>query len=388
MTLGGLALAVGILVDDATVTIENIERNIAERRDDANKRFWKASSQIASPRLVSTLCICIVFLPMFFLAGVSKFLFVPLAEAVVFAMLASYFLSRTLVPTLAMYLLKSEATTTPVSRNLLSRFQHAFRARLRTASACLISFCSPRWSAGEAMLFRLSCWFASRRFCLCRGWARTSFPTPTTASSSCMCAPRAERALKRPLGSAIWSKLPSAARFPRRRWTTFSTTSACPYSPFNYMHSTSGLIGAGDADIMVSLKEKHHPTANYVRELRKTLPREFPGVTFYFLPADMVTQVLNFGLPAPIDIQIDGADIDGNRQVADQMLDELRHVPASPTCASSRQFDYPELDVAVDRTKAAQGGLHGTRCGQQYAEFPERKLSDHADCSSSTGRTA
>ena len=152
-----------------------------------------------------------------------------------------------------------------------------------------------------------------------------------------------------------------------------------PYSTINYMHSTSGLIGAGDADIMVSLKEKHHPTADYVRELRNTLPREFPGVTFYFLPADMVTQVLNFGLPAPIDIQIDGDNIDGDRQVADQMLYDLRQTPGIADARIQQAFDYPELEVAVDRTKASSRGLHGKRRGQQYAELPERKLSDHAD---------
>ena len=355
MTLGGLALAVGILVDDATVEIENINRNRAAEPDkDMREVVLASASQIAVPALVSTLCICIVFLPMFFLSGVSKFLFVPLAEAVAFAMLASYLLSRTLVPTLAMYLLGSKESGEGRSRNPLIRFQQAFERgfeRFRLAYRSLLASLVRRRKAfipsflGVCLAaFLLVPWLGQNFF-------------PASDNGQFILHVRAKSGTRIEETARLCDLVESSIRrqVPPQEMDNILDNIGLPYSTINYMHSTSGLIGAGDADIMVSLNEKHHPTAGYVRELRKTLPREFPGVTFYFLPADMVTQVLNFGLPAPIDVQIDGADVDGNRQVANQMLYDLRQTSGIADARIQQAFDYPELEVAVDRTKATQG---------------------------------
>jgi CzcA family heavy metal efflux pump len=354
MTLGGFALAVGILVDDATVAIENIERNIAEGKE-IRQAILDGSSQIAIPAFVSTLCICIVFLPMFFLAGVSKFLFVPLAEAVMFAMLASYFFSRTIVPTMALYLLKSGDHNSG-SRNLLSRIQPAFQGgfeRLRLSYQLLLTTAVHR-RAIFIPAFLLVCVSAF----LLVPWLGQNF-FPDTDNGQFILHVRAQSGTRIEETARICDLIEASIRrrVPAQEVDNILDNIGLPYSPFNLMHSTSGLIGTADGDILVSLKEKHHPTARYVRELRKTLPRDFPGVIFYFLPPDMVTQVLNFALPAPIDIQIEGADIDGNRQVADKMLAELRHVPGLTDLRIQQQFDYPTYDINVDRTKAAQGGL-------------------------------
>lgn len=354
MTLGGFALAVGILVDDATVAIENIERNIAEGKE-IKQAILDGSSQIAVPAFVSTVCICIVFLPMFLLAGVSKFLFVPLAEAVMFAMLASYFFSRTIVPTMALYLLKSGEHDSG-SRNLFSRIQLAFQRgfeRLRLSYQLLLTTAVHR-RAIFIPVFLLVCLLA----CLLAPWLGQNF-FPDTDNGQFILHIRAQSGTRIEETARICDLIETSIRrhVPAQEVDNILDNIGLPYSPFNFMHSTSGLIGTADADILVSLKEKHHPTAGYVRELRKRLPRDFPSVTFYFLPADMVTQVLNFGLPAPIDIQIEGADIDGNRQVADKMLAELHRVPGLTDLRIQQQFDSPVYDINVDRTKAAQGGL-------------------------------
>jgi CzcA family heavy metal efflux pump len=354
MTLGGLALAVGILVDDATVEIENIERNLAQGKE-IKRAILDGASQIAVPAFVSTLSICIVFLPMFFLAGVSKFLFVPLAEAVVFAMLASYFFSRTIVPTMAMYLLKPNEHDSG-SRGFFSRLQQRFEQgfeRLRLSYQLLLNAAVhhrtifiPAFLAICLAAFLLVPWLGQNFF-------------PDSDNGQFILHVRAQTGTRIEETARACDLIEASIRrqIPAQEVDNILDNIGLPYSTINYMHATSGLIGASDADIMVSLKERHHPTANYVRELRKTLPRDFPGVTFYFLPADMVTQVLNFGLPAPIDIQIDGNDIDGNRQVAEKMLAELRHVPGLTDLRIQQQFDYPTYDIDVDRTKAAQGGL-------------------------------
>jgi CzcA family heavy metal efflux pump len=354
MTLGGFALAVGILVDDATVAIENIERNIAEGKE-IKPAIIDGSSQIAVPAFVSTLCICIVFLPMFFLAGVSKFLFVPLAEAVMFAMLASYFFSRTIVPTMALYLLKSGDHNSG-RRNLFSRIQPAFQGgfeRLRLSYQLLLTTAVHR-RAIFIPAFLLVCLSAF----LLVPWLGQNF-FPDSDNGQFILHVRAQSGTRIEETAQICDLIEASIRrhVPAQEVDNILDDIGLPYSPFNFMHSTSGFIGTADADILVSLKEKHDPTGRYVRELRKTLPRDFPGVTFYFLPSDMVTQVLNFGLPAPIDIQIEGADIDGNRQVADKMLAELRRVPGVTDLRIQQQFDYPVYDINVDRTKAAQGGL-------------------------------
>lgn len=294
MTLGGFALAVGILVDDATVEIENIERNLAQDKE-IRRAILDGASQIAVPAFVSTLCICIVFLPMFFLAGVSRFLFVPLAEAVVFAMLASYFFSRTIVPTMAMYLLKS-GEHNPGRRSLSSRIQAAFEGsfeRLRLSYQLLLSTAVHR-RAVFIPFFLLACLSVF----LLVPWLGQNF-FPDSDNGQFILHIRAQSGTRIEETARISDLIEASIRrqIPAREVDNILDNIGLPYSTINFMHSTSGLIGAADADIMVSLKEKHHPTGGYVRELRKTLARDFPGVTFYFLPADMVTQVLNFGQP-------------------------------------------------------------------------------------------
>ena len=355
MTLGGLALAVGMLVDDATVEIENTNRNL-EQGKEIRQAILDGASQIAVPALVSTLSICIVFLPMFFLGGVARYLFVPLAEAVVFAMLASYFLSRTLVPTLALYLLKAKDHHAATSRNPFIRFQDSFERgfeRLRLGYQRLLTTLVHRrfMFVPVFLLLCLSAWSLAP-------WLGENF-FPDTDSGQFILHLRAKTGTRIEETARLADLVENAIRrvIPAQELDTILDNIGLPYSVINYMHSTSGLIGAADADIMVSLKENHQPTANYVRELRQKLPREFLGSMFYFLPADIVTQILNFGLPAPIDIQIEGADVQGNRQIADKILNEIRQVPGTADARIQQNFDYPKFDVAVDRTKAAGGGF-------------------------------
>src|SRR6202790_5442751 len=354
MTLGGLALAVGILGDDATVTIENIERHL-HLGSDLHQAILEGAGEIAVPALVSTLCICIVFVPMFFLTGVARYLFVPLAEAVVFAMLASYILSRTLVPTLAMYLLKAKQHDRASSRNPLVRFQLAFERgfeRLRNSSHALLTtlvhrrlLFVPVFLLACAVVFLLVPWLGQDFF-------------PSTDSGQFILHVRAKSGTRIEETAKLCDLVEGTIRreIPVREVNNILDNIGLPYSAINFMHSTSGQIGAGDADILVSLNEDHHATEDYIQRLRETLPREYPGATFYFLPSDIVTQVLNFGLPAPVDIQIEGTDIEGNREVAARMLQEVERVPGIADARIQQAFDYPEFDVAVDRTKAAQGG--------------------------------
>ena len=355
MTLGGLALAVGILVDDATVEIENTNRNL-EQGKPLKQAILDGAQQVAVPALVSTLAICIVFLPMFFLSGVPRYLFVPLAEAVVFAMLASYLLSRTLVPTLAMYLLQTPQHRSGRSRNPLVRFQQAFERgfeRLRLTYQRLLTTLVHR-RALFIPVFLLSCLAAF----LLVPWLGQDF-FPSTDSGQILLHVRAKTGTRIEETARLVDLIEDAIRrtIPPEELDTILDNIGFPYSVINYMYSTSGLIGAGDADILVSLKATHRPTADYVRELRQRLPEAFPGVTLSFLPPDMITQILNFGLPAPVDIQIEGADLEGNRQVANQLLTELRQVPGLTDLRIQQPFDYPTFNVAVDRTKAVQGGF-------------------------------
>ena len=354
MTLGGLALAVGILVDDATVTIENIERYLEDGYQ-VYDAILHGAAQIAVPALVSTLCICIVFLPMFFLSGVSRYLFVPLAEAVVFAMLASYVLSRTLVPTLALYLLKLKDHHRTRTRNPLARFQQAFERgfqRLRGAYHLLLTKLVHRRSVFVPIFLGV---------CLC---ALLLLPFlgqdffPTSDSGEFILHLRAKTGTRIEETARLCDLVENSIRqlVPRQEMDTIVDNIGLPYSPMNTMHSTNGVIGAGDADITVSLNRKHRPTADYIRSLRRKLPQEFPGVTFSFLPADIITQILNFGLPAPIDVQIEGSDIEANRAVANQILNQLRSVPGIADPRIQQAFDYPSFNVDVDRTKAMQAG--------------------------------
>jgi multidrug efflux pump subunit AcrB len=354
MTLGGLALAVGILVDDATVTIENIERYFEEGHAQRDA-ILEGAAQIAVPALVSTLCTCIVFLPMFFLSGVARYLFVPLAEAVVFAMLASYILSRTLVPTLAMYLLQAKQGDPAESRNPLVRFQRAFERgfeRLRNAYHTRLTALVHR-----RVLFVPAFLLTCIAVFLLVPWLGQDF-FPTSDNGQFILHLRAKSGTRIEETAKLCDLVERTIRreIPEHEVDNILDNIGLPYSTINFMHSTSGLIGAGDADILVSLKQGHHSTADYMERLRGTLPREYPGMTFYFVPADIVTQVLNFGLPAPIDIQIEGSDIEGNREVAARMVHEIERVPGIVDARIQQAFDYPEFDVAVDRTKAAQGG--------------------------------
>src|SRR5580700_3647317 len=354
MTLGGLALAVGMLVDDATVEIENTNRNLAMGKP-TMQAILDGAQQIAVPALVSTLCICIVFLPMFFLSGVTRYLFVPLAEAVVFAMLASYLLSRTLVRTLVMFMLNAKQRDREGSQNPFMRFHRAFERgfeRLRDAYHSLLKTLVRR-RALFVPVFLLSCAAAF----LLVPWLGQDF-FPNTDNGQFILHLRAKSGTRIEETAKLCDLVEGTIRreIPGREVNNILDNIGLPYSAINFMHSTSGLIGAGDADILVSLNEDHHTTADYVQRLRERLPREYPGTTFYFLPSDIVTQVLNFGLPAPVDIQIEGTDIDGNREVAARMLQEVERVPGIADARIQQAFDYPEFDVAVDRTKAAQGG--------------------------------
>jgi multidrug efflux pump subunit AcrB len=354
MTLGGLALAVGILVDDATVTIENITRHIEEGQP-LREGILQGAAQIAVPALVSTLCICIVFLPMFSLQGVAHYLFQPLAEAVIFAMVASYILSRTLVPTLAMYLLKPRAENAAPSRNPLTLAQKAFDRgfeRFRLAYKRLVTaLIGKRFLFVPAFL--LVCFAAAALV----PWLGQDF-FPNTDSGQFILHFRAKTGT-RIEDTARWCDLIERSirrKIPSQELDNVTDNIGLPYSQFNYMYSSSGVIGAADADILVSLNAKHRPTSDYVRNLRSALPREFPGSTFYFLPADMTTQILNFGLPAPVDVQIEGQDVQANHELANRVLSQLRHVSGLTDLRIQQEFDYPRFNVNVDRTKAAQGG--------------------------------
>jgi CzcA family heavy metal efflux pump len=352
MTLGGLALAVGILVDDATVTIENIERFLEEGAP-LREAILEGAAQISVPALVSTLCICIVFLPMFFLAGVSRYLFVPLAEAVVFAMLASYLLSRTLVPTLAMYLLKHKDHSP--TRNPFTRFQRAFDRGFERVRASYISLLDGLVKVRKIFVpaFLLLCLCAF----LLLPWLGQDF-FPDTDSGQFILHVRGPSGTRIEETARLCDLVEANIRqhIPARELDNVLDNIGMPYSTMNTQHLTNGSIGAYDADVMVSLKEDHHPTAKYVAALRRDLPRAFPDATFYFLPADITTQILNFGLPAPLDIQLEGNDVEASEKSADKMLAQLRQVPGITDLRLQQPFDVPTLNVAVDRTKASQGG--------------------------------
>jgi CzcA family heavy metal efflux pump len=355
MTLGGLALAVGILVDDATVTIENIERFLEEGHD-LRDAILEGASQISVPALVSTLCICIVFLPMFFLGGVARYLFVPLAEAVVFAMLASYILSRTLVPTLAMYLLRVKEGHRNRTRNVLVLFQrgfeHAFERLRGGYQRTLEQLVAHRRIFIPVFLLPCLCAF------LLVPWLGQDF-FPNTDSGQFILHVRAPSGRRIEETARLCNEVESFIRrqIPASEVDNILDNIGLPYSTVNTQHLTNGMFGAGDADVIVSLKENHRPTATYVRALRTKLPRVFPGTTFYFLPADITTQILNFGLPAPLDVQFESDDVNKSGELANAMLAKLRRVPGLTDIRVQQPFDYPTLDIAVDRTKASQGGF-------------------------------
>jgi multidrug efflux pump subunit AcrB len=371
MTLGGLALAVGILVDDATVTIENVERHL-RAGETLENGILIGAGEIALPALVSTMCICIVFVPMFFLTGVARYLFAPLAEAVVFAVLASYALSRTLVPTLVMWFERSthhQSGETPASSipnpktstltkwvRPLVRFQqgfeHAFdrfRQRYRDLlklvlahrlafGAAFLAFCVASWLL---VPFLGQDFFPSVDAGIFRLHVRAH--TGTRIEETAVLIDHVEDAIRREI--------------PARELQGIIDNIGLPASQMNLSYSDSGVAGPADGDIMVSLSNGHRPTPDYVRALRLALNRDFPGVTFYFLPADIVSETLNFGLPAPYDIQVLGRDLTANHQVAATIADQIRHVRGAVDVRVQQPSDLPRFEFAIDRTKASELGL-------------------------------
>jgi multidrug efflux pump subunit AcrB len=363
MTLGGLALAVGILVDDATVTIENINYHL-EQGKDVETAIMDGAHQIALPALVSTLAICIVFIPMLLLTGIAHYLFIPLAEAVVFAMLASYVLSRTLVPTLAKYWVKRSLHVhmdeqSGIMMRLFARFEHAFERTRETYRGVLQAALRARWTfLVRFMLVGIA--VSTLVLPLGRYWpglGEDFFPAVDAGQIKLHL--RARTGLRIEETAALCDQVEAAIRqvIPKAEIATVVDNIGVPYSGINLAYSTSAPVGPGDADIFVSLKPDHHPTAEYVDALRVRLNRDFPSTSFAFLPADIVSQILNFGLPSPIDIQISGFNVDANRPFADALLQKLREVPGAVDLRIQQAFDYPSLQVDVDRSKAQLLGM-------------------------------
>ena len=360
MTLGGLALAVGILVDDATVEIENINRNLEEGKE-VEQAILDGAAQIAIPAFVSTLSICIVFVPMFFLTGVARYLFVPLAEAVVFAMLASYFLSRTVVPTMAKYLLQEHDAAGEKqrqgSRNPLIRAQQAFERRfeqLRNFYFGLLQLSLAHSTVFIILFFA----FTVGSFALLYPWLGQDF-FPTIDSGSFKIHLRAHTGTRIEETARLCDEVDNAIRreIPKDELVSIIDNIGIPYSGLNLSYTSTGVVGASDADVTVALAEKHHPTDRYVQDLRLKLAQQFPGDTFYALPVDMVTQILNFGLPAPIDIQVIGQNVVANRALADKLLREVSYVPGTADVHIQQPSNNPHLVVDVNRSKASDIGL-------------------------------
>jgi multidrug efflux pump subunit AcrB len=358
MTLGGLALAVGILVDDATVEIENINRNF-EMGKEIEQAILDGAAQIAIPAFVSTISICIVFVPMFFLTGVARYLFVPLAEAVSFAMIASYVLSRTIVPTLAKYLLQGHSHHDAVAhadpKNPILRLQLAFESqfeRLRQSYRSLLERCIRRrglFTAGFLLLcvasFALIPWLGQDFF-------------PASDSGQIRLHIRARTGTRIEETAKLCDLIENSMRevIPAQELVNILDNIGLPYSGINTSYSNSGAIGPADADILISLAPEHRPSAEYISALRARLPHEFPSVLFYFLPADLVSQILNFGLPAPIDIQVMGSELEANRQFADRLMERVKFIPGVTDLRVQQPFNEPKLLINIDRTKAQQVG--------------------------------
>jgi multidrug efflux pump subunit AcrB len=378
MTLGGLALAVGILVDDATVAIENIHRHMASGKalDDA---ILDGAQEIAMPAFVSTLCICIVFVPMFFLTGVAHYLFVPLAEAVVFAMLASYVISRTLVPTLVMWFYRNvrrhaqgEAVGQPAEPGAhpgeagpksgaawhrpLVALQEGFERgyeRFRKGYGLLLAAVLHKRGAFAALFLV----FCLGSMLLVPQLGQDFFPSVDAGQFRLHVRARSGTRIEEM--AKLTDEVEEVIRqeVPREELRGVLDNIGIPVSTINLSYNDSGLLGTGDADILVSLSAEHKPTGGYVQRLRARLNREFPGMIFYFLPADIVSQSVNFGLPAPFDIQVVGRNQDKNREVASRLANRIREVPGAVDVRVQQPADLPKFEVAIDRTKAAQMGL-------------------------------
>ncbi|MGD0490741.1 MAG: efflux RND transporter permease subunit [Steroidobacteraceae bacterium] len=358
MTLGGLALAVGILVDDATVTIENIERHI-HLGSDLHKAILDGAGEIAIPALVSTLCICIVFVPMFFLTGVARYLFAPLAEAVVFAMLASYVLSRTLVPTLVMLLMDHTPGHAQRKVSLLQRAYRAFDARfekIRAGYTVILSAVLDRRRAFAGLFLGfclLSC-------CLVFILGRDFFPSVDAG--------QIRMHIRLPSGTRIEETARVADEIekvirtliPPGELVTVLDNLGVAVSGINKTYSNSGTFSSLDGEIQIALTEKHEPTERYVEAMRRELPKRFPGVEFFFQPADMVTQILNFGMPSAIDVKITGAHSRVNYGIAAQLMKQIQKIPGTVDTHIHQRLDLPTLALNMDRTQLQQLGLSPT----------------------------
>jgi CzcA family heavy metal efflux pump len=359
MTLGGLALAVGILVDDATVAIENINYHL-EQGKDVEEAILDGAQQIAIPALVSTLCICIVFVPMFLLSGVARYLFVPLALAVVFAMLASYVLSRTLVPTLAKYWLhkhedeeKAKAGKKP---GLLARLQTGFEHRFETTRYRYHQLLERSLNHGK--LFTMVFMGLVLVSFVLVPWIGNDF-FPRVDAGQIKLHLRAHSGLRVEETARLCDQVETYIRTVIRQGELDNIVDniGLPISGINLSYSNSSPVGSGDADILITLKSDHHSVDDYQSMLRKELNRRFPGVLFSFLPADITSQILNFGLPAPIDIQITGRDLAANRKYAGEVFAKMQHVAGIADLRIQQTFDGPQFDVDVDRTRAQEIGL-------------------------------
>src|SRR5262252_1136997 len=358
MTLGGLALAVGILVDEATVTIENINWHL-EHGKPVEKAILDGADQIVTPAFVSLLCICIVFVPMFFLTGVPRFLFVPMAAAVMFAMLWSFILSRTLVPTMAKYLLHQHVEHEdgpPPTRNPLVAFQRSFEAgfeRVRASYRDLLTF-----AIGGRRVFVLGfLGFVGASFLLVPYLGRNFFPAVDTGSI--LMHVRTQIGTRIEESANQFAELQKAIRkiIPPAEIETMADNIGMPVSGINMTYNNTGVIGPQDGDIQIKLREGHRPTADYVRALREQLPRAFPGMTFAFLPADIVSQILNFGAPAPIDLQVRGANLAANFAYANALLSRIRRIPGIADARIQQSPNSPTFNIEVDRTRAQYVGL-------------------------------
>jgi CzcA family heavy metal efflux pump len=363
MTLGGLALAVGILVDDGTVTIENINWHL-EHGKDIKTAILDGAAQIVTPAFVSLLCICIVFVPMFMLGGIAGYLFAPMAEAVVFAMIASFILSRTLVPTLAMYLLRTHAPhedgapPPPPARNPLVRFQLGFEARferLREGYRNLLAMAVATANRRRFVLGFLG--FVVLSFGLAPFLGENFFPSVDSGQITLHVRPPVGTRIED--ASTMFGDIESQIRqvIPPSELDSIVDNIGLPISSINLIYSNDGIIGYQDGDIFISLKPGHRPTADYVRLLRRRLPVAFPGTTFSFLPADIVSQILNFGSPAPLDLQIIGQNQAANQAYAISLLRRMRGIPGIADARIQQSSDNPQLNVNVDRSRINEFGL-------------------------------
>ena len=361
MTLGGLALAVGILVDDGTVTIENINYHL-EQGKKIETAILDGAQQIVIPAFVTLLCLCIVFVPMFQLGGVAGYLFRPLAEAVVFALVGSFILSRTLVPTMANYLMGAEhggaghGVPGAPSRNPLKRFQLAFderfgRIRDRYRALLLLAVGRPKTFIGvflACVLLSFGLWpFLGENF------------FPAVDSGQILMHVRAQAGTRIEETARLFDLVEQAVRqtIPPDQLDAIVDNIGLPFSGINMAYQNTGTIGPEDGDALISLKEGHAPTEHFIKELRSRLPQQFPGATFSFLPADIVSQILNFGLPAPIDVRVIGRDQKANYAYAKELLKHIRLVSGIADLRIQQVFNYPQINVNVDRTFAGEVGL-------------------------------